>query len=318
LTAAGRAAPVIAALAVAACGSAVTAGPPGGVVAGRDTGPARRQAGEPAAGSRAQASALAASLLSRLAAPPSARPAAPRPVPGPLRQPAESSAAGYSVDRHKFFAWPASAASVAFLMSHLPAGLIWAGNGQSSGPPGTGLTFVDETMHRPPAGIYQAGLVLSFTAVPGARSLLRADAQVTWYPPRTAAEYVDPARFRAVTVSATLLNPKQHTVRRTFTTGTVIARLARSLNSLHADPGLSLHCPALTGSYRIAFAAAAGAGPVVVAAPTECLVVQISAGGRVQPDLLGSRRPIALITRLLGLAVPPPTSRSKSAIAFMP
>jgi hypothetical protein len=294
----------MAALAVAACGSAVSAGTPGGVVAARDTGPARGQAGEPAAGSPAQASALAASLLSRLVRPASARPAAPRPVPGPLRQPAESSAAGYSVDRHMFFAWPSSAASVAFLMSHLPAGLVWAGNGQSSGPAGTGLTFVSEIMRRPPAGIYQAGLVLSFTAGTGARSLLRADAQVTWYPPRTAAEYVDPARFRAVTVSATLAHPMQHTVRRTFSARSVIARLARSLNSLHADPGLSRHCPAMTGSYRIVFWAAAGAGPVVVVAPTECLVVQISAGGRVQPDLLGSRRPIALITSLLGLAAP--------------
>jgi len=60
----------------------------------------------------------------------------------------------------------------------------------------------------------------------GGGSLLRADAQVTWFPPRTQAQHVDPARFRAVTVSATLFNSRRHTARRTFTAGAVIARLA--------------------------------------------------------------------------------------------
>jgi hypothetical protein len=90
-------------------------------------------------------------------------------------------------------------------------------------------------------------------------------------------------------------------VRRTFTARAVIARLARSLNSLPADPGLSLHCPAMTASYRIEFVPASPAQAVIVSVPAECLTVEMSAGGRLAPDLVGSGKPIAFISGLLGL-----------------
>jgi len=188
-----------------------------------------------------------------------------------------------------------------FLVAHVPAGLKWSGNGTAAGPSGSQqAAFVSDTARRLPAGIYQGDLDL--TLVPSAGgTLFRADAQVTWFPPRTLAEDVDPARFRAVIVAATFVSPARHTVRRTFTARAVIAAVARSLNSLPADPGLVLHCPAVTGSYRIGFVPASPGQPPIVAVPGGCLIASMSAGGHRAPDLLGSGQPIALITGLLGL-----------------
>jgi hypothetical protein len=298
------------ALLAAGCGSGPAAGSRPFSPASQDS-RAGQAAGQPVAGSRAQARALAGRLLAELALPADARMTVPYPVPALLQHADLDAGRGHTIDLHKFFSTRQSAGSAGqFLLAHVPAGLTWSGNG-TAGDAASGQegTFVSDTARRLPAGIYQADLVL--TLVPATRgSLLRADAEVTWFPPRTPAEHVDPARFRAVIVAATFFNPGQHTVRRTFTDRPVIARLARSLNSLHADPGLDTpNCPAITASYRIDFVPASPGQPPIVAVPGECLIVQMSAGGHPAPDLLGSSQPIAVITRLPGLRAASRTAR---------
>jgi hypothetical protein len=50
-----------------------------------------------------------------------------------------------------------------------------------------------------PAGIEQAAVAVTVIPAGGGGSLLRADAEVIWFPPRSAAEYLRPAAFQAVT-----------------------------------------------------------------------------------------------------------------------
>ena len=104
---------------------------------------------------------------------------------------------------------------------------------------------------RCPPGINGAELDTAVVPAAGGGSLLRADAAVIWYPARSAAEQVDPARYRAAVVSVTLFNPRQHTVRRTITSGGVIAGLAALVDGLYAAPYQPPNCPAIwpaTGS----------------------------------------------------------------------
>ena len=63
---------------------------------------------------------------------------------------------------------------------------------------------------------------------------MRADAQVFWIPARTAAEYIDPARYHALQISVTVYN-HGCTIRRVVTSQPAIRRLA---DALTGPPGL--------------------------------------------------------------------------------
>ncbi len=293
-----RAIPAVAAaitavvLPAAACGtvrpSAPPAGQPGGGI------------GVPRAGTRAQAIALARRMLEDLVLPSGVAIRFVRRPPPALRRPPEELGSGHLVNRHEILKLPVRARELAgFLRRHVPPGMTRTGSGRSGGGSQPVLTFLTDSWRRLPAGLYEADLVTSVLAARGGMSLLRSDAEVIWYPPRTNAEYVNPSRFRAVTVSMTALNPKPQTVRRTFTSPAIITLLARSLNSLHADPGLAFGCPAIIATYRISFLPATARQGRIVAAPSMCQVVAMTVAGRPQPDLLGSQRPIGLIKGLL-------------------
>jgi hypothetical protein len=115
-------------------------------------------------------------------------------------------------------------------------------------------------------------------------SEIRADAQVIWYPPRSAAEYV-PAAMRAVTITASYFNPKPGSVTRTFTSPATVRRLAAMLNGTHAAANIFLGCPMWLVSYRLAFARSQGASPYLVARATGCGSLPITVRGRAQPSL---------------------------------
>jgi len=83
----------------------------------------------------------------------------------------------------------------------------------------------------------------------------------------------------------------------------VIAGLARLLNNLPAEPSITLHCPAITASYRIVFVAKRRGQPGIVASPSECLAVAVSVGGHAEPALLGGTGVLGAIDRLLGIRV---------------
>ncbi len=150
-----------------------------------------------------------------------------------------------------------------------------------------------------PAGISSAELDTAVVPAAGGGSLLRADATVTWYPARSAAERIDPARYREAVVSITMFNPGRHTVTRAITSRGTIARLAGQANGLHAAPYQPPSCPAILASYRITFVPAARPAPRVVVTPSGCLTVGVTVAGAAQPQLWGDTGLIAAAKRLL-------------------
>ncbi|MGH3257542.1 MAG: hypothetical protein ACRDOU_19480, partial [Streptosporangiaceae bacterium] len=166
----------------------------------------------PPAGNRAEADALARLLLSRLRLPAGTRRLPATPAPPFLSQPAYE-AAGAQLDEHRFFAVaePPDALS-SYLVAHVPDGMTSYGTGQSYGP-GEPTTLDVGYLARPvPAGIYSAQVALAIVPDGSGGSRLRADAEVTWYPSRTAAEYVDPARYHVLTMTVTVDGRKVHTI----------------------------------------------------------------------------------------------------------
>ena len=77
-------------------------------------------------------------------------------------------------------------------------------------------------------------------------------------------EELDPAGFRAVTISADQLIPRPHQVTRTFTSAAVIARLAAFLNwrlpaPAAAPAGVSCPAPLVTFTLRFTTVSHSGA-----------------------------------------------------------
>jgi hypothetical protein len=191
----------------------------------------REPAGGPPAGSRSQARALAEKLLSQLELPSGARAVGPRVLPPQqLPQPSIPSGGTHRAAIYGLFLLRQPMGTVqSFLEAHVPTGMRLSGYGQSADPggatsgqgrtadPGVTDEYVSFQPRSLPGGIYLAEL--DTAVVPGADggSILRADAAVTWYPHRSAAEHVDPLRARAVRIWVQLLNPRTHTVTRTVT-----------------------------------------------------------------------------------------------------
>jgi hypothetical protein len=263
----------------------------------------------PPAGSRGEADALARLLLSRLRLPAGTRDLPPTPVPRFLSQPADVPADGALVDEHRFYAvaQPPPALS-GYLVAHVPDGMTQFGTGQGSGP-GEPTTLDVDYLARPvPAGIYSAQVVL--TMVPGSSdgSLLRADAQVIWYPSRTAAEYVDPTRYHVLTLTVTVYGQKVHTIHKVVTSRADIARLAEALDRSPAEPPVAINCPAIFVTYRLALSVSRHSRPVVVISANAigCGGTAITVDGRPQPGLADDGAVAAAANRALGYT-PKPT-----------
>jgi uncharacterized protein YceK len=257
----------------------------------------------PTAGTTAEARAETVHLLAELVLPGGARRLPGRPVPGAVSSPGQNLGTGF--DRYRLFSLPVSMeAAQQFVQAHLPAGLTSGGTGSGSdgGGPEYDVVTADVAPRAVPAGIYTAQLV--YTIAPGADggSLLRADAQIIIFPARSAAEYLDPADIRSVTVSHTAPDPAS----RTITSRPEIARLARLADGEHAFPlGLVFPCPAeLPPSYQLTFTPVSASRPTVVIDPGNCMGDGVYAGSARQPTLLDSGL-LSVTERLL--PVPPPT-----------
>jgi len=241
--------------------------------------------GTPPAGSRAEALALARRELGQLRLPPGARRTAVAQLPGQLRDPDLYAGGQDSADLHLLFALPESmAAADGFLLAHAPAGLPVSSHGEAGSRPGADMENVGYSPHSVPPGI-DAVYLLASVVPDGRGSLLRADAQVIWFPPRSVAEYVRAARLHAVTITGASLNPIPRQVSRTITAPAVIAELASLLNGEHAAGQQLASCPLIQASYGFAFRAAAGLPPVLVVSTSGCLLDSVTAGGRAQPAL---------------------------------
>ena len=158
----------------------------------------------------------------------------------------------------------------------------------------------------PEPGIDAVILDLAVQAYSRTTTLVGAYAFAAWLPSRTAAEHLDPAGFRAVTISADQLIPRPHQARRTFTSAAVIAGLAAFLNGRPPAPAAALagvSCPAPLVSFTLRFTAAGTQAPAVAVSTAGCLADTITVNDRQQPSLFDTAGGLASMARkLLGLS----------------
>jgi hypothetical protein len=303
------AAPVaLAALLAAGCGTARPRPATDGSGVGAGDKPRPAAASGPATITRADAGRLAQTLLARAVVPGGAHLLAGR-APSPVGQSPGWTAGSPSLGRHRIWTVTEPVSTVYDLISrHVPTGMTSAGTGQSGTSAGVSQEFVSYRPRQFPAGVNQA--ILTMTVAPsGTGTLLRADVQVIWYPPRSAAEYV-PAGMRAVTITASYASlAAPRTVSKTFTSAALIGRLAAMLNGAYASPGGETNCPMERVSYKLAFAPSRTAAPYLVATVGGCGFVAVTVAGHQQPAL---QEPAALspaLSRLIGR----PTDLPRSA-----
>ena len=157
----------------------------------------------------------------------------------------------------------------------------------------------------PKPGIDAVILDLAVQAHSRTTTLVGAYAFAAWLPYRTAAEHLDPASFRAVTISADQLIPRPHQVTRTFTSAAVIARLAAFLNRRPPAPAAALagvSCPAPLASITLRFTATGRQAPADAVSAADCMVDAITVNGRQQPLLWDTAGGLESMARkLLGL-----------------
>lgn len=265
----------------------------------------------PPAGSPAEAHALAAELLTRLPLPAGARRLPPNPTPQSV-DPALWGGAAAAFDVHELFKLPEPITSAAaFLAAHVPRGLYLSVTGRGTGLVGTAgaLVAYTEVAFEPrsvPAGISAAQLVLTIATDASGGSLARVDAQVIWYLPRSAAEYIDAARYHALTVAVTIFNPLR-TITKVVTSSADLAQLADALNGSQVQPVMYPGCPMAFAMYRLAFTIAPHRAPAVVvtAARWPCEGAQITVLGHKQPPLRAEATVVAIADRLLGFTPRP-------------
>jgi hypothetical protein len=242
----------------------------------------------PPAGSQAEAAALARQLLSRVPLPPGAAPLPQTPLPRSLTwRTYPGTEVIPSLDQYRLFALRQQmGAAAAFLAARVPAGMGNGGTG-SGGLDGSTMQDVTYLAQSVPAGIAGAQLVLTVVPASAGGSLLRVDAQVVWYPPRTAAEYIDPARYHVLSITVVIYGGRPHTVHKVVTSRAFIARLAELLDRLQAEPIGPVACPAIFADYQLAFSLSRHGRPIVVVSTNEigCGGSGISVNGRQQPPL---------------------------------
>jgi hypothetical protein len=250
-------------------------------------------------GSKAEAAGLARRMLSRLRLPAGAR----RIPYAPLRPGLLWAGAAKAVDLHEFFETARPVATVAAALdSHVPTGMGLASTSELGDTAGVEEQYVSYAQRRVLTGIYMAQLALSVAPAPGG-STVRVDAQVIWYPPRSAAEYIDPARYHALTITATAYGTRPGTRGMIVTSRSAIADVAAALNRSPVVPVQVANCPATLVAYRLAFAVTRQARPAVVAYATlqACVGVRVIVDGRVQPPLQDGGKVAGIAGRLLGV-----------------
>jgi len=253
-------------------------------------------------GSRAAALAQARQMLSRLVVPAGSQAAHPSPVPRPLSLPYAGDGLPYTVELHRFVLVREPAAAVhSFLLAHAPAGMGWAGFGLAPGTTNAvTVLWVGYAPRSLASGLTNAELNTAAMPSAGGDTLIRADASVSWFPPRSAAEQLTAASFRSVTVTVAEIIPQRRTVTRTFASPAVIGRLVALVNSLPATPYpdvAAMPCAAEATVYRLEFI------PGVVIYPGGCGGSDaITVNGKEQPRLWDPDTLTAAVRQLLRLA----------------
>jgi hypothetical protein len=239
----------------------------------------------PPGGSRAEALAAGSRALAAIALPAGTRRVSARPLPKPLQQLPFGGGTGYVGPYRAYRMSVPMPAAAQYLQAHLAAGLVSGGISRGSlvnGP--TTMLWVTSDLQRPPAGIAELELYEDVVPGPAGSSLLLAQALVTWYPPRSAAEYLTAARFRLVRVTAVPERGASASVT-TAERGFAIA-LAAALDRLPAVPGGLPHsCPPIVLTYRLVLVPAIPSQPAIVVDANGCQADAVTVGGRAQPSL---------------------------------
>jgi hypothetical protein len=152
----------------------------------------------------------------------------------------------------------------------------------------------------PLPGIDAAIADLAVAAHSGGTTLVAASAFAAWLPARSNAEHLDPANFRAVTITTQQIIPHQRTTSRTFTSASAISRFTTYLNGRGPAPESALagiSCPAPTTSYEVQFTPQEHGPAVTVSAG--CMSVAITVDGRLQPLLWDTDGGLETIARQL-------------------
>ncbi|MGO9965514.1 MAG: hypothetical protein ACLPUG_19080 [Acidimicrobiales bacterium] len=202
------------------------------------------------------------------------------------------------VDLHSFFVAPQNAWTLyRYETSHPPSGSTSRGGYNSYGTAGTyGNTdewFVSYSWLPVTALLDSRVLVISIAALPGHRSGIRVDAQVTWLPAKPAGDIVPTGAKVLTAVLSAGLNPGEPGHRPVTTTNPEKIEAIRDfVNRLEVvSPGVRF-CPADFGQHlTLSFAKNAQARPfaVVVADVSGCEEVQVELDGHVAtPELSGS------------------------------
>jgi hypothetical protein len=209
-----------------------------------------------------------------------------------------------AIDLHLQYQVRASAGSVQqYLARHVPPGMRPDGNGEAGQSGITQASYASYVPDKLPPGIAAAELATTVAPAP-AGSLLRVDAQVTWYPPRSPAEEIRAARYREVTVTVPPpLGGLTHPATRTFTSRKVVMRLAALLNGLPAMPPYTGSCPAVAPS-SLLLTPRAGHTAKIIVTLTGCSGDAVRVGGQAQPALdERDNNVLTPVLRLLGLRI---------------
>ncbi len=148
-------------------------------------------------------------------------------------------------------------------------------------------------------------LVVEVVSAGGGQTAIRVDAQVTWQPPRSAAERV-PSAARLVTITqlpSTLPGSKRPPAPVTITDAAVTEKIAALVDELPVSTLGIASCPAmLGGGIELTFRAKAG-GPVLAVANSAgaCDTVAFTLNGRQQPALAGSASFVPKVLKIAGL-----------------
>ena len=228
----------------------------------------------------ARAAKLASQLVAEMRFPAGTKPATLASIPAALRD--GGPPGSHWAHAERLLVAPVKPAAVwAVLLAHKP----FDEPGSMGAAGSNGPVSSSALLEAPESGIAAAEAAVTLEPWHNGSTLIAAYGFATWLPVRTAAEHLNPGSFRAVTVTASSILPRQSSQSRTFTSAADINRITAFLNKLPAAPQLALPCPMPVTSYQATFAPKVKGAPKVTVSSSGCLTDQITVNGKAQPSV---------------------------------
>ncbi|MGH3224629.1 MAG: hypothetical protein ACRDPY_39115 [Streptosporangiaceae bacterium] len=230
-------------------------------------------------GLRERAQALVWRLVNELSPPPGTRTVHLTKLPPPLSSPSSPLPVGWVRAQRTLEAPAQPGAAWAGLLTHTPLRQIG-----TIIPGATGKTFLPA----PEPGIDVAEFGVTLVQLTSKTILIAVGAEAAWLPARTPAEHLDPAAFRAVTISAQRWT-QTRMMTLTVTAQADISRLTAVIDSgTPAPPSVvgGMHCAPVATVYVLRFMPRAAGGPSVIVTLGACPhAYGIVVNGKQQPSL---------------------------------